>query len=272
MDRKRVALPLFGLFLSVGCGDDGSETTGAATSFGSGSETGNDAGGSDATGAGEVTGRPTSAGTAGGTGTDDTPGTSTGGGSGSGTAGGSDGGTAGTTGADTDGLEPGQVLLQNDSWTPADGLVWQTWPGPGDCWAAIYNVASISGAYDVVALRVAIGGDGATETYDYAIWSVGPMGAPDAELGSGSVDIQGDVGMFEIDVTGLGLASFDGEAFAAVMCHADHRGAPSVAVDADGSVRAAGNWVYQVATEEWVQSPDFAGTAGDFILRAVVQQ
>ncbi len=164
-------------------------------------------------------------------------------------------------------------VLQNDSWTTTDSLEWQTWPGMNDCWASVFEADPGQYPFDLVGARVAVGGGDGIHTYQVGVWEVSNQGQPTVELGGRTIDIDGAVNDFtEVDLSGLGLPAFEGnDEFALVMCHTDHMGAPSIAVDADGDVDGSRNWVRAAASGvDWVQSPDFFGIGGDFILRAVI--
>lgn len=207
-------------------------------------------------------------------------GTATDGGGDDGTAtGGDDGGTAtdggGTgTGGSGDTSDEGLVVLQNDDWPPGGGGTVQAWPGPGDCIAAVYGIDASYYPFSIEAIRVLIGGGSDTQPYDIAIWDVDDQNLPTSEIAGAEVQLSGNAGMHEIDLDaeGITVPTITDGTFAAVACHVDHRGEPSFVADADGTVSAEGNFVYQVATDEWVPSPDFfMGVDGDFILRAVIR-
>jgi hypothetical protein len=163
-------------------------------------------------------------------------------------------------------------VLQNDSWTPADALVWQDWPGVGDCWASVFAADQSQAPFAIVGAIAAIGNGGGVQTLEVAVWEVDNQGMPTAELGGRTFEVDGGTtSLTEIDLSGLGLDPIGGnDEFALVMCHTEHMGAPSIAIDADGTVDASRNWVFQQAMGEWVPSPEFFGIDGDFILRAVI--
>lgn len=163
-------------------------------------------------------------------------------------------------------------VLQNDSWTPADALTWQMWPNTNDCWASVFQASPMQYPLAIVGAVAAIGNGDGVHTFEVAVWEVDNQGMPTNELGTRTIDIDGTTtALTEIDLSGLGLpvVNNNGE-FAVVMCHTEHMGFPSIAVDADGTVDAGRNWVYQQAMGQWVPAPDFFGIDGDFILRAVI--
>lgn len=166
------------------------------------------------------------------------------------------------------------VWLQNDAFTPADGIAWQIWPGVGDCWAAMYDIDEDLYPFDIVALEVAIGGASETHTFEVGVWTVDGNNGPGEPIDTAMVDIEGDVG-FEphIDLEGLlDVPTIEDGSFAVVMCHTEHMGAPSIATDVDGTIAAQNNWVYQITTDEWVRAIDFFnGIEGDFIMRTGVR-
>lgn len=163
-------------------------------------------------------------------------------------------------------------VLQNDSWTPADSLVWQTWANTNDCWASVFAADPAQYPFEIVGAIAAIGNGDGVHTFEIAVWEVDNQGMPTAELGSRTVDIDGGTtSLTEIDLSGLGVPPVqNNDEFALVMCHTEHMGPPSIAIDADGTVDAGRNWVLQQAMGDWVPSPDFFGIDGDFILRAVI--
>jgi hypothetical protein len=254
MHRSIIVLTV--LFLPA-CGDDAGmptgEGSGSASSSGSGGASSSSSGGpASSSGAmdtsADSTGQP--------------PGTSSGM-----TTTGEPGESSSETGQPLDG-----DVLQNDSWTPVDSLVWQSWPGQSDCWASVFAADQTQYPFEIVGAIAAIGNGDGVYAFEVAVWEVDPQGMPTAELGSLTVDIDGATSsLTEVDLTGLGLAPIqNNDEFALVMCHTEHMGAPSIAIDADGTVDASRNWVFQQAMGEWVQSPDFFGIDGDFILRAVI--
>ncbi len=253
MSHARTATIVVAL-LALGCpGDDG------------GSDSGDDSPGStsSATGSTETSGDP-------GTDTSGDPTTpgSTSAADSSSTAGPADStGSDGSTGGGLDG-----VVLQNDSWTPADAIEFQTWPNMQDCWASVFTADAGDYPFDIVGARAAIGGGGdGVVTLTAAVYSVDNQGTPDTELASTTFMVDSaTTDLTEVDLSGLGLDPIDGGDFAIVMCHTRHMGAPTIAIDVDGSVDADRNWVFQQAMGEWVSSPDFFGIDGDFILRAVI--
>jgi hypothetical protein len=170
--------------------------------------------------------------------------------------------------------DDGLVWLQNDTFTPADSITWQIWPGIGDCWAAMYEIDNSLYPFDIVALEVAIGGADDTQTFEVGVWTVDGNNGPGEAIDTAEVDIQGNVG-FEphIDLEGmLDVPTIEDGSFAIVMCHTGHMGSPSIGTDMDGTVDGSNNWVYQITTEEWVQAPDFfGGIDGDFIMRTGVR-
>lgn len=230
-----------------------------------------------------TTGAPTSTGgmtTAAPTGSDTTPpDDSTSGGPGTASTGEPPGTTTepadGSTGdTDTTGGGVDGVVLQNDSWTPADSIVWQTWPNTDDCWASTYTPSAEHYPFQIAGAVVAIGDAAGVFTFGVGVWEVDNQGMPDVEIDSTSVEIDGasgDLTQIDFDALGLALPVVESGEFAIVMCHTEHMGQPTIAIDADGDVAAAGNWVFQQAMGEWVQSPDFFDTDGDFIMRAVIQ-
>lgn len=240
----------------LGCGDSGSDdgdddTTGASTMTATMtmSATGVETSGSP-------TSDPTTSATTPGTEstTDDPDGSSSAGESSSGTGGG-----------DT-------VTLQNDGFTPDMGLFWQTWPMPDDCWASTYEIDASLYPFEIVGVMVAIGGASETATFEFGIWSVDGDGFPDAPIGdTAMVDIEGDVQNPDLDVAALlDVPTIDSGSFAVVFCHVDHMGAPSIGIDQDGSVDEMHNFIRDDGGD-WVPSPEFFGTDGDFILRAIVR-
>jgi len=164
------------------------------------------------------------------------------------------------------------VTLQNDSFTPDMSLFWQTWPMPDDCWASTYEIDEGLYPFDIVGVMVAIGGSPDTATFELGIWSVDGDGFPDAPMGgTAMVDIEGDVQNPDLDVEALlDVPTIDSGSFAVVLCHVDHMGAPSIGTDLDGTVDAAHNFIRDDGGD-WVPSPDFFNTEGDFILRAIVR-
>ena len=166
----------------------------------------------------------------------------------------------------------GDVTLQNDSWTEADGLTWETWAGVGDCWASTYAIDPSLYPFDIVGVQVAIGGATTTETFSVGVWQVDGNGTPATAIDTAMVDMTGEESFDPIDLTGLldVPTITDGE-FALVMCHTDHMGAPSIAIDTDGTVDANRNFVYRGFQDQWSSAPDFFGIDGDFIMRAVVR-
>lgn len=180
-------------------------------------------------------------------------------------------GEPGESSSDTGPSLQGDVL-QNDSWTPADSLVWQTWPNTNDCWASTFAAAASQYPFEVVGAIAAIGNGDGVHTFEIAVWEVDNQGVPSMELASRTVDIDGGTtSLTEIDLSGLGVPPFmNNDELALVMCHTEHMGLPSIAIDADGTVDASRNFVFQQAMGEWVPAPDFFGIDGDFILRAVI--
>lgn len=163
------------------------------------------------------------------------------------------------------------VTLQNDGWTPMDSLTWETWPSPGDCWASTYEIDASLYPFDIVAIAPAIGGADDTQTFEVGIWEVDGDGFPTTPIDTVEVDIAGNVET-SIDVEAmLTVPTIASGSFATVMCHVDHMGVPSIAIDVDGSVDADHNFVFQMIDGDWVRSPDFFGTAGDFVLRTTVR-
>jgi hypothetical protein len=164
------------------------------------------------------------------------------------------------------------VVLVNDGWTPTEAIEFQTWANQQDCWASVFTADAADYPFDIVGARVAIGGGGDVVTFSAAVWTVDNQGTPDTELATTTFDVDGAImDLTDVDLSGLGLATIDGGDFAIVMCHTEHMGSPSIAIDADGSVDAARNWVFQQAMGVWVPSPEFFGIDGDFILRAIIQ-
>lgn len=238
----------------LACPADGDDTTQA-----------DDSGSATGTGTGSTGTPPATDDTASGTG-------STGNGSTTAPPETSDGSTTDEPPPETTGGLEGDVL-RNDSWTPTDALVWQSWPGPDDCWASVFSPDNAQYPFDVVGAVAAIGGGGGTETFSVGVWEVDNQGMPTAEIDSTTFQVDGGtMALTEVDLGGLAVPTFTmmNQDFALVMCHTDHMGAPSIAIDADGTVDASHNWVYQQVMGSWVQSPDFFGIDGDFILRAVI--
>lgn len=253
MHRLTLALTLL---LIPACGDDSEPSGNDASSSGSGGGTASSgstgegsasSGGTMETSPEDSTGQP--------------PGTSTG---------------MTTTGEPGDSSDSGMPLdgdvLQNDSWTPADSLTWQMWPGINDCWASVFQASPMQYPLAIVGAVAAIGNGDGIHTFEVGVWEVDNQGMPTTELATRTIDIDGaTTSLTEIDLSGLGLPVIsNNDEFAVVMCHTDHMGYPSIAVDADGTVDAGRNWVYQQAMGQWVPSPDFFGIDGDFILRAVI--
>jgi hypothetical protein len=145
------------------------------------------------------------------------------------------------------------------------------WPGPGDCWASTYAIDASLYPFDIVSIDAAIGGADTMESFEVGIWSVDGNGFPDQAIDSAMVDIVGNM-QGAIDVEGLlSVPTVESGSFAVVMCHVDHMGAPSIAIDDDGTVDGDHNFVFQQVDGNWVRSPDFFGTAGDFVLRTNVR-
>lgn len=166
------------------------------------------------------------------------------------------------------------TVLQNDAWTPTESIVFQTWPTTDDCWASTFEPDNAHYPFDVSGAIVAIGNAKGSFEFGVGVWTVDNMGMPDTEIDAASIAIDGaTMDLTEIDFGALGLnvPTIESGDFAIVMCHTEHMGEPSIAIDADGTVAASNNWVFQQSMGEWVQSPDFFGTDGDFILRAVIQ-
>jgi hypothetical protein len=85
------------------------------------------------------------------------------------------------------------------------------------------------------------------------------------------VDLMGNQTNPDIDIEGLlDVPTIMLGSFASVMCQVDHAGAPSIGIDQDGSVDAAHNFV-MFSGNDWVASPDFFNTDGDFIMRTIVR-
>ena len=164
------------------------------------------------------------------------------------------------------------VVLQNDSFVPARGLFWQTWPSSGDCWALSYAIDDGLYPFELVGIEVAIGGAPMIATFELGIWELDDAGLPGTAIDTVMVDVEGDMQGPDLDVASLlDIPAFDSGSFAVVMCHVDHMGSPSIGTDLDATVDAEHNFVYQEIMGEWVPSPDFFGIDGDFIMRAVVQ-
>ncbi|HET6583018.1 MAG TPA: hypothetical protein VFG69_06220 [Nannocystaceae bacterium] len=162
------------------------------------------------------------------------------------------------------------VTLQNDGFTPDMGVFWQTWPMPDDCWASTYEIDAGLYPFDIVGLFVAIGGSTDVVTMEVGIWSVDGDGLPDQAIDSAMIEVEGEA-QNDIDVEMLlDVPAIESGSFAVVMCHVDHMGAPSIGIDQDGTVDAAHNFIRDDGGD-WVPSPDFFGTDGDFILRAIVR-
>lgn len=245
------------LVLIPACGDDGETPPGDGSSSG-----GSGSGTTSSTGTPGSSGGSTQTAADSGSTTEDPPGTTT-------------NPTTTEDSSDTTETQPpleGEVL-QNDSWTPADGLVWQTWPGAGDCWASTFSAGPQQAPFELVGAIAAIGGGGGVETFDIGVWEVDNQGTPSTELAATTVDVDGGTSdLTMVDLSGLGVPAFgNNQDFALVMCHAAHMSEPSIAIDMDGNVDASRNWVLQQAMGDWVPSPDFFGINGDFILRAVIQ-
>lgn len=250
------SLASLAILLAFACGDDGptpsADTSATASGSGSGGASSGSGGASTSGGATDTSADSTG------------PSPAT-------TSGPTTTGEPGESSSDTGQPLDGDVL-QNDSWTPADALVWQTWANIGDCWASVLAADPTQYPFEIVGAVVAIGNGDGVHTFEIGVWEVDNQGMPTAALGNRSVDIDGGTtSLTEIDLSGLGVPPFQmNDEFALVMCHTDHMGPPSIAIDADGTVDAERNWVFQQAMGEWVQSPDFFGTDGDFILRAVI--
>jgi hypothetical protein len=186
----------------------------------------------------------------------------------------SSGGSPSTTEADSGAStgEPGDtVVLQNDGYVPRRGLLWQTWPSAGDCWASSYVIDPGLYPFEIVGVQVAIGGASEVATFELGIWELDDGGLPGVEIDSAMVEIEGDVQGPDLDVADLlDLPTIANGSFAVVMCHSDHMGSPSIATDVDGTVDGAHNFVYQQIMGEWVSAPSFFGIDGDFVMRAVV--
>ena len=75
-------------------------------------------------------------------------------------------------------------VLQNDSWTPADALVWQTWANSGDCWASVLAADPSQYPFEIVGAVVAIGNGDGVHTFEIGVWEVDNQGMPTAALGS----------------------------------------------------------------------------------------
>ncbi len=155
---------------------------------------------------------------------------------------------------------------------PTDGLTFQAWPGPDDCWASVYEPPSDAYPFDVVQAIVATGPSASTESFLLEVWDVGNENVPSARIDGAIVDVPGNE-LAEIDLVANGIDSsliMEGR-FALVMCHVDHMGEPSIATDDDGNVDAGLNWVKAEGSDEWQTAAGFANIDGDFILRAVIQ-
>lgn len=186
---------------------------------------------------------------------------------------GTDTGTGDADSTGDTGGGPDGTVLQNDSWTPTDSIAFQTWPNTDDCWASTFEPEASHYPFDLVGAIVAIGNAKGTYAFAVGVWDVDNQGMPTRELDSATIDIDGaTMDLTEIDFAALGLElpTIQNGDFAIVMCHTEHMGEPSIAIDADGTVSASNNWVFQQAMGEWVESPDFFGIDGDFILRAVI--
>jgi len=182
---------------------------------------------------------------------------------------GQESGSSGDTGPSLEG-----EVLQNDSWTPADSIVWQEWPNQEDCWASVFQADASQYPFEIVGAIAAIGDAKGTFEFGIGVWAVDNMGMPETELASSSIAIDGATGdLTEIDFATLGLTLDPVEMgdFAIVMCHTEHMGQPTIAIDTDGTITEGNNWVFQQAMGEWVEAQDFFGIDGDFILRAVIQ-
>lgn len=179
-------------------------------------------------------------------------------------------GSSSDDGSSTEGGDT--VTLRNDSFEPSDSLTWQIWPGPGDCWASTYEIDAGLYPFDIVAVEVAIGGADGVHAFELGIWELDGDGLPDQAIDTAMVDVEGNVAGPNLDVeTLLTIPTIDSGGFAVVMCHVDHMGAPSIGIDDDDTVDAAHNFTFQVATGDWVPSPEFFGTDGDFVMRAIVR-
>lgn len=172
----------------------------------------------------------------------------------------------------TTGTPGDTVTLQNDSFTPDMSIFWQTWPMPDDCWASTYEIDESLYPFDIVGVMVAIGGAPDTVTLEFGIWSVDGEGFPDAPMGgTAMVEIEGDVQNPDLDVEALlDVPTIESGSFAVVFCHVDHMGAPSIGIDQDDTVDGAHNFIRD-DNNDWVPSPDFFNTDGDFVLRAIVR-
>lgn len=257
MNGLNRSLASLAILLVPACGDDGatpsSDTSATASGPGSGSASSSGSGG------------PASSGGATDTSADATgpsPETS---------SGPTTTGEPGESSSDTGQPLAGDVL-QNDAWTPADALEWQSWANISDCWASVFAADPSQYPFEIVGALVAVGNGDGVHTFEIGVWEVDNQGMPTAALGNRTVDIDGGTtSLTEIELSGLGVPPFAmNDEFALVMCHTDHMGPPSIAIDADGTVDAGRNWVFQQAMGEWVPSPDFFGIDGDFILRAVI--
>lgn len=255
MHRLTLLVALAGL---VACTDDTGDTTTDAQDSSGGTAVGTSSGGPMSTGdttAGESDGSTTN------TSSTAPPETTTG-----------EGSTTEEPPPETTGGVDGDVL-QNDSWTPVDPLTWQTWASADDCWASVFSADNSQYPFELVGARAAIGGGGGVETFTVGVWEVDNQGMPTTEIDSRTFDVDGaTTNLTDVDLTGLNVPPFMmmNQDFALVMCHTSHMGEPSIAIDADGTVDASRNWVFQQVMGEWVPSPEFFGTSGDFILRAII--
>ena len=117
-----------------------------------------------------------------------------------------------------------------------------------------------------------VGGDDMTsEDFYIGVWSVLPTGEPDAELASGTVNINGENAMPDVvplDAIGATPGQITEGNFAIVVCMPNHTGFPAIARDDDGLNFADRNWI-GLTDGSWI-SNETAGVQGDWIMRATI--
>lgn len=189
----------------------------------------------------------------------------TGGGTGGMEAGGS-GGSAGSAGADA-GCTPGDVTLQNDSFSQKGQVAFQGGFAQGECWASTY-VPNACG-YTLSSVLVLIGGgDAGNVQFDVSVWDVDSTGKPINQLATTGATITGasDV-LSEIQLGTLAVPARNGTPFAIAMCQTTHSGPPSIGADTDG-ITPNRNWIYTGG--KWVEASTL-GVTGDWIMRAKIK-